>query len=110
MYRTNLGNTIYESEPNENDVIFEGCRVFLIFQYHPTIASDVAILQEYVFHEGGNSNSMKSEPVDWKPLCKRIFCRMLSIDVELQTMVLPEILGTNFNLTQHENYVKDNER
>lgn len=35
---------------------------------------------------------------------------MLSIDVELQTMVLPEILGTNFNLTQHENYLKDNER
>ena len=31
---------------------------------------------------------------------------MLSIDVELQTMVLPEILGTNFNLTQHENYLK----
>lgn len=52
---------MYEAEPNQNDVTLEGWYDFLIFRYHRTMLSDLAILlQKTAFHEGG------------KPL-KRIF-------------------------------------
>lgn len=44
---------MYEAESNENDVILDEWRDFLIFSHHLTMLSDLAILlQKTAFHEG----------------------------------------------------------